>query len=86
MRDARAVYNITIHEPQNLLYCHVEIYFSIKQCAAANNRTAQVGIVKDLFQFHPYKWHNLFDHFLAWQCDQLFNKQIIRFLRTGKFT
>lgn len=70
---------------KNLLKCHVSIYRDIKAQAAAKKQEAQVGIVKDLFQFHPYKWYNLFDHYLAWQCDQLFNHQIIEFLRTGHF-
>ena len=69
----------------NLLHAHVEVYLKLKEAAAVSGRSVQIGIVKDLFQFHPYKWHSLFDHFLAWQCDQLFNKQIIRFLQTGKF-
>ncbi len=34
----------------------------------------QVGIVKDLFQFHAYRWYNVLDHLLAWLADKLFNK------------
>jgi beta-glucosidase len=70
---------------RNLLICHVEIYYAIKEEAAAKGLEVKVGIVKDLFQFHSHRWHNLFDHFLAWQCNQLFNHQIIRFLKTGRF-
>lgn len=42
--------------------------------AAAMGRDVQVGIVKDLFQFHPYRWYNVLDHLVAWLCDKLFNR------------
>ncbi|KAG5189490.1 glycoside hydrolase superfamily [Tribonema minus] len=70
---------------KNMLKSHVTIYFAIKQAAEDAGREVHVGIVKDLFQFHAFQWHNLFDHFLAWAMDQIFNVQIINFLRTGKF-
>eukprot|EP00612_Vaucheria_litorea_P002182 CAMPEP_0171455450 /NCGR_PEP_ID=MMETSP0945-20130129/2341_1 /TAXON_ID=109269 /ORGANISM="Vaucheria litorea, Strain CCMP2940" /LENGTH=498 /DNA_ID=CAMNT_0011980695 /DNA_START=92 /DNA_END=1588 /DNA_ORIENTATION=- len=70
---------------KNLLHCHVEIYQTFKIISEEKKLDVKVGIVKDLFQFHPYKWHNLFDYFLAWECDHLFNAQIIKFFKTGKF-
>ncbi|CAM9543351.1 unnamed protein product [Chrysoparadoxa australica] len=70
---------------RNLLRAHVAVYFAIKEKAASAQQESHVGIVKDLFQFHPNKWYNLLEHFLAWQCDLLFNGAIIEFLRTGRF-
>ena len=37
-------------------------------------RSVEVGIVKDLFQFHAYRWYNILDHLLAKLCDHLFNE------------
>lgn len=51
-----------------------KVYLSLHSDAAAAGRTVKIGIVKDLFQFHAYKWYNVLDHLLAWICDKLFNK------------
>lgn len=58
-----------------------KVYTALHADATAANRTVKVGIVKDLFQFHPYRWYNILDHVLAWICDKLFNKVLyVRFL------
>ncbi|CAN0040737.1 unnamed protein product, partial [Ectocarpus sp. 4 AP-2014] len=67
----------------NLLKAHV--YIALHEEAAAAGREVEVGIVKDLFQFHPYRWYNVLDHLLAWLCDTLFNQVIIEFLKTGRY-
>ncbi|CAN0094528.1 unnamed protein product [Ectocarpus sp. 6 AP-2014] len=67
----------------NLLKAHV--YIALHEEAAAAGREVEVGIVKDLFQFHPYRWYNVLDHLLAWLCDKLFNQVIIEFLKTGRY-
>lgn len=50
------------------------MYIALHEEAAAAGREVEVGIVKDLFQFHPYRWYNVLDHLLAWLCDKLFNQ------------
>jgi hypothetical protein len=40
---------------QHLLKSHVEVYYMLKKAAADAGRDIRVGIVKDLFQFHPHK-------------------------------
>ncbi|CAN0057143.1 unnamed protein product, partial [Ectocarpus sp. 13 AM-2016] len=67
----------------NLLKAHA--YSALHEEAAAAGREVEVGIVKDLFQFHPYRWYNVLDHLLAWLCDKLFNQVIIEFLKTGRY-
>ncbi|CAM9751672.1 unnamed protein product [Ectocarpus sp. 8 AP-2014] len=69
----------------NLLKAHVEVYTALHEEAAAAGREVEVGIVKDMFQFHPYRWYNVLDHLLAWLCDKLFNQVIIEFLKTGRY-
>ena len=51
-----------------------QVYTALHEDAAAAGREVQIGIVKDLFQFHAYRWYNILDHLLAWVCDQLFNR------------
>lgn len=50
------------------------MYTALHEDAAAMGRVVEVGIVKDLFQFHAYRWYNVLDHLLAWLCDKLFNQ------------
>lgn len=50
-----------------------QVYTALHEDAAAEGREVQIGIVKDLFQFHAYRWYNVLDHLVAWVCDQLFN-------------
>lgn len=52
----------------------MQAYAVIHEDAAAMGREVQIGIVKDLFQFHAYRWYNVLDHLLAWLCDKLFNQ------------
>ena len=47
---------------------------ALKEDAKAAGREVQVGIVKDLFQFHAFGWYNIVDHFLAWLFNKLFNQ------------
>ena len=51
-----------------------QVYNALHEDAAAKGQVVEVGIVKDLFQFHAYRWYNVLDHLLAWLCDKLFNQ------------
>lgn len=54
------------------------MYTALHEDAAAAGRMVQVGIVKDLFQFHPFRWYNVVDQLMAWLLDKLFNKVTCR--------
>lgn len=51
-----------------------------------NGDRAQIGIVKNMFQFEPARtWHPL-DHYVASLLDDVYNGVIIRFFKTGRFS
>jgi len=68
---------------KNLLEAHVRVYQSLKK--QPNGDKVQIGLVKNIFQFDPYRSWHLIDNILALVMDTVFNSAILRFLKTGRF-
>ncbi|KAJ1623180.1 glycoside hydrolase superfamily, partial [Pavlovales sp. CCMP2436] len=68
---------------RNLLEAHILVYHALKQ--SPGGQQAQVGIVKDVFQFEPYNALSPLDIAAAAIVDNVMNESILRFLRTGHF-
>jgi beta-glucosidase len=68
---------------KNLLEAHVQVYQALKRLP--NGDKAQIGLVKNIFQFDPYRRWHLFDWLVSRQFNKLFTDAIIRFFKTGHF-
>lgn len=68
---------------RNLLEAHVRVYQSLKQMP--NGDRVEIGLVKNIFQFDPYRFWHLIDNILALTLDTVFNAAILKFLKTGRF-
>ncbi len=68
---------------KNLLEAHVQAYQALKRLP--NGDKAQIGLVKNIFQFDPYRRWHLFDWLVSRQFNGLFTDAIIRFFQTGHF-
>ncbi|MEM9490929.1 MAG: family 1 glycosylhydrolase [Myxococcota bacterium] len=67
----------------NLVTAHTEIYRAIK--AMPGGERAQVGLVKNIFQFDPDRRYHLGDWAVAGVLDHIFNDAILDCLKTGEF-
>ncbi len=68
---------------KNLLEAHVQVYQALKRLA--NGDKAQIGLVKNIFQFDPYRRWHLFDWLVSRQFNELFTDAVVRFFNTGHF-
>ena len=68
---------------KNLLEAHVQVYHKIK--GMKNGLEAQVGIVKNINHFDPWRRYNIFDWLLALFSNYVFNTCSINFFKTGEF-
>jgi beta-glucosidase len=68
---------------KNLLEAHAQAYQALKRLP--NGDKAQIGLVKNIFQFDPYRRWHLFDWLVSRQFNGLFTDAIIRFFKTGHF-
>jgi beta-glucosidase len=68
---------------QNLLEAHTQVYRALKKLPGGEK--AQIGLVKNIFQFDPYRRWNFFDWLLSRQFNDLFTDSIIRFFTNGHF-
>eukprot|EP00455_Lapot_gusevi_P022480 TRINITY_DN233_c0_g2_i1.p1 TRINITY_DN233_c0_g2~~TRINITY_DN233_c0_g2_i1.p1 ORF type:complete len:477 (-),score=115.92 TRINITY_DN233_c0_g2_i1:302-1732(-) len=78
-QDAATACRVLSH----LLEAHVRTYFRLKEMPGGSD--AQIGLVKDIFQFEPWTWWNPCDRILASSIDHLMNGAILDFFRTGHF-
>ena len=68
---------------RNMCKAHVELYHAIK--AMPGGQEAQVGLVKNVFQFDPdRRWH-LLDWVSARMLEKLYNRAILGVLEEGRF-
>ena len=68
---------------KNLLEAHVRVYHSLKNLAAGDR--VEIGLVKNIFQFDPYRSWHLMDHVLGLILNYILNTAILNFFKTGKF-
>jgi len=68
---------------KNLLEAHTKVYQALKDLP--NGGKAQIGLVKNIFQFDPYHRWNFFDWLISRQFNDLFTNGIISFFKTGHF-
>lgn len=67
----------------NLLEAHVRVYQALKTQPYGDQ--AQIGIVKNIFQFDPWRTWHLLDNLAGWLLNRVFNNAIIEFFTTGRF-
>ncbi len=75
--------NIAVNVLKNLLQLHVEIYLALKDMPNGND--CQIGIVKNINQFEPYRRHSIMDWMVSLINNQFFNNSVINFFKTGVF-
>lgn len=68
---------------KNLLEAHVRVYYALKNLSTGNR--VEIGLVKNIFQFDPYRSWHLMDNILGLILNRIFNTAILNFFRTGKF-
>lgn len=68
---------------QHLLEAHVQVYRALK--ILPNGDKVEIGLVKNIFQFDPWRpWH-LADNLAGRLLNRVFNDSIIDFFTTGRF-
>ncbi|NQU26755.1 MAG: family 1 glycosylhydrolase [Candidatus Marinimicrobia bacterium] len=68
---------------RHLLEAHVRVYRALK--SLPNGEKVQIGLVKNIFQFDPWRpWH-LIDQICCRLLNRVFNGGIIEFFKTGRF-
>ena len=75
--------SIAVKVLKNLLKLHVEIYHTLK--AMPNGNDCQIGIVKNINQFEPYRRHSIMDWMVSLINNQFFNNSVVDFFRKGIF-
>ena len=68
----------------NLLDAHVEVYHSLKKLK--NGNECQIGIVKNINHFDPWRRWNILDWAVTWAVNTFFNNSTIQFFKTGKYS
>jgi beta-glucosidase len=68
---------------KNFLEAHTQAYLALKRLP--NGDKAQIGLVKNIFQFDPYRRWHLLDWLVSRQFNELFTDAIIRLFKTGHF-
>lgn len=67
----------------NLLAAHGRVYRALK--ALPNGAQAQIGLVKNIFQFDPARRGHLFDWWICRALDRIFNGTLLDCLESGRF-
>ena len=67
---------------KNLLESHVQIYHALKN--HKNGYNVQIGIVKNINQFEPWRRYHIFDWLFAISMNHIYNWSTINFFKTGK--
>jgi beta-glucosidase len=68
----------------NLMRSHNAIYHSLK--SMPNGNKVDIGLVKNIFQFHPWHRWNLIHVAICSILDDVYNESIIRTIRDGVFS
>ncbi|MFH1852050.1 MAG: family 1 glycosylhydrolase [Candidatus Neomarinimicrobiota bacterium] len=68
---------------RNLLEAHVRVFRALK--LLPNGERARIGLVKNIFQFDPWRTWHLLDNLAGRIMNRVFNDSIITFFRTGRF-
>ncbi len=69
---------------KNLLEAHTRAYHALKKLPGGQQ--AQIGLVKNVFQFDPFRRWHFMDGLLARRLNVLFNDAIFAFFQTGNFS
>ena len=74
--------SLAINVLNNLLIAHTQVYHSLKKLP--NGKDCQIGLVKNIMQFDPYrKWH-LLDWIACAITNTIYNTITLSYLRKGK--
>ena len=68
---------------RNLLESHVQVYHELKR--QKNGEGSEIGIVKNINQFDPWRRYFILDWLLVIALNYVFNLSTIRFFKTGIF-
>ncbi|MFA6066580.1 MAG: family 1 glycosylhydrolase [Candidatus Babeliaceae bacterium] len=68
---------------KNLLDAHVQVYKKIKQLPHGD--AAQIGIVHNVLQFHPYDKNGRLENMICKVMNNIMNDSVINFFKKGKF-
>ncbi len=71
------------HVLHHLMQAHVRVYDTIK--AMPGGEDVEVGLVKNVFQFDPYRRWSLVDWVMVRVMESAYNESILGFLRDGYF-
>ena len=72
----------TVEVLKNLLIAHTKVYYSLK--SSPNGKNSEIGIVKNIMQFDPYRKWNLLDWIVCIITNKIYNEIAISYLKTGK--
>ena len=67
---------------ENMLNAHVEVYHKLKSLPNAKNK--QIGLVKNIFQFDPYRRWHILDWTFSKLLNDIYTNEPLRFLKTGE--
>jgi len=76
-------YQRMAHVLHHLMLAHVQVYDAIK--AMPGGDQVEVGLVKNIFQFDPYRRWNLLHWILCRNMESAYNESILGFFRDGVF-
>lgn len=68
---------------QNLLEAHTQVYLALKRLPGGEK--AQIGLVKNIFQFDPNRRWNFLDWLISRKLNDLFTDSILEYFKTGHF-
>ena len=72
----------TVVVMKNLLIAHTKLYNKLKNMP--NGENCQIGLVKNIMQFDPYRRWNILDWMVCYVTDKIYNGTILTYLKTGK--
>ena len=73
---------LTVNVLKNLLIAHTKTYHLLKK--SHNGDTCQIGLVKNIMQFDPYRRWHLLDWLVCYITNKVYNDIPINYLKTGK--
>ena len=73
---------LTVNVLRNLLIAHTKTYHLLKK--SHNGDTCQIGLVKNIMQFDPYRRWHLLDWLVCYITNKVYNDIPINYLKTGK--
>ena len=73
---------LTVEVLKNLLIAHTQVYNMLKKLP--NGDSCQIGLVKNIMQFDPYRKWNLLDWIVCHVTNKIYNGIALSYLKTGK--